>query len=77
MTKKDLLEAIVPQKCRDCEHLIISYATGLIKLFNRPVATCRLHHADTTRNDLRGTFIPCSCVIASKCEYKQKSCEPC
>ena len=72
LTKKDLNEPLVPERCKDCEHLCISHATGLTRKSGRPVATCKLNHAGHECDELRGTCVPCSSVIFLNSIYKCK-----
>ena len=72
MTKKDLDEPLIPKRCKDCKYMCISQASGLIRLYGQPVATCKLNHVDTTYNELRGTYVPCLDVIFLNSIYKCK-----
>ena len=72
LTKKDLLEPLIPERCKDCEHLCISHATGLTRKSGHFVATCRLNHANHSSDDLRGTYVPCLNVIFLSAIYKCK-----
>ena len=77
LTKKDLLETLIPKRCKDCEYLLLSYAYGLTRVgSNLPVATCKLNYANEVDSHLRGTFVPCSSVIflnsIYKCKYDDK-----
>jgi hypothetical protein len=71
LTKKDLDEPLIPKRCKDCEHLCISHATGLTRS-GHPVATCELNYAYEIDNALRGTYVPCSSVIFLNPLYKCK-----
>lgn len=76
LTKKDKDEPLIPERCKDCEHLCISHATGLTRKSGRPVATCKLNHANEIDNALRGTSVLCPSVIflspIYKCKYDDK-----
>lgn len=73
MTKKALDEPLIPERCKDCEHLLLSYAYGLTRPnSNIPVATCKLNHTNETDDALRRTYVPCSSVIFLNPIYKCK-----
>lgn len=73
MTKKDLDKLIIPKRCKDCEYLLISYASGLARSNSKlPVATCKLNHANEIDDAWRGTYVPCSSVIFLNSIYKCK-----
>ena len=73
LTKKP----IIPERCKDCEYLCLSYAYGLTSQKDGlPVATCKLNHANEIDNALRGTYVPCCNVIflnpIYKCKYDKE-----
>jgi hypothetical protein len=76
LTKEDLYKPLIPERCKDCEHLCISHATGLTRKSGHSVATCKLNHAGHGCDELRGTYEPCSNVISLnpiyKCKYDNK-----
>ena len=76
LAKKDSDEPLIPERCKDCEYMCISHATGLTRKHGLPVATCKLNHANEIDNALRGTYIPCSNVIflnpIYKCKYDKE-----
>lgn len=72
MTKKELAETIIPDRCENCEYLCLSIASGLIRTMRYPIATCKLNHARHGCDELRGTYEPCSNVIFLSSIYKCK-----
>ena len=72
LTKKDFDEPLVPERCKDCEHLRISHAMGLTRKNRHPIATCKLNPAIHRSDKLRGTYEPCSNVIFLSAIYKCK-----
>ena len=76
MTKKELAETIIPDRCKGCEYLCLSMASGLTRTLRHPIATCKLNHAGNTKDDLRGTYTPCVDVILLyplyKCSYDKE-----
>lgn len=77
LTKKDSDEPLIPERCKDCEYLLLSYASGLARSNSKlPVATCKLNYAYEIDNALRGTCVPCSSVIflnpIYKCKYDKE-----
>lgn len=73
LTKKDSDEPLIPERCKDCDYLCLSYACGFIRT---PVATCTLNHANEIDDALRGTYVPCCDVIflnqLYKCKYDKE-----
>ena len=66
-------EPLIPERCKDCEYLLLSYAYGLTRPgSNLPVATCKLNYANEVDKNLRGTFVLCSSVIFLNSIYKCK-----
>lgn len=73
VTKKDLSKPLIPERCKDCDYLLLSRAYGLTRPGSKlPVATCKLNHANEIDNALRGTYVPCSDVIFLNTIYKCK-----
>ena len=76
LTKKDFDDPLITERCKDCEYLCISHATGLTRKNGHPVATCKLNHARHGCDELWGTYEPCSNVIflnpIYKCKYDNK-----
>jgi hypothetical protein len=78
LTKEDLDKPFIPKECKDCEYLLLSYASGLTRPNDKlPVATCKLNHANEIDDALRGTYVPCLDVILLnqiyyKCKYDKE-----
>lgn len=66
------MRTLVPDKCKDCKHLIISHATGYIRDYGCPVGTCKLVHTFTQLDELRGTYEVCGFVVDSEYCKKEK-----
>lgn len=72
LPKKEFDDPFTPERCKDCEHLCISHATGLTRKNGYPVATCKLNHAGHGCDELRGTYEPCTNVISLESLYRCK-----
>lgn len=77
LTEKNSPKPLIPERCKDCEYLLLSHSYGLTRPnSNIPVATCKLNHVNEIDNALRGTYVPCSSVIflnpIYKCKYDKE-----